>query len=464
MSTTLRLALKSLRNRRGTALLTVASIACAVVLLLGVERLRHESRESFTNTISGTDLIVGARSSPVHLLLYSVFHVGNATNNISWDSYRAIAQRPEVAWTIPLSLGDSHRGFRVLGTGPEFFEHFRFADSRRLEFAEGQALAAPRDAVLGAEVAAALRYGLGERIVVAHGAGDVSFALHEDHPFVVRGILARTGTPVDRTVLVTLAGIDAMHEPAQAEYGGDPLGAALAARRAGGDERAQRVEDDHDHHGDASGDVHSEPIGHPGHDEAHALPGTEEAHAHHAAVTAFLVGLKSRPAVLSMQRFVNEYRGEPLTAIMPGATLPELWEIVGVAERALFGVSILVIAVGLTGMLIALLTGLNERRREMAVLRSVGASPTQVFALILGEAAVLTFAGIASGIALLYVGLALGQSWLETRMGLFITIGWPSMREIALAGLVAVAGIIIGLVPGYRMYRQSLADGMTIRV
>src|SRR5439155_17092752 len=121
------LAVKSLRNRRLTAALTVVSIALATALLLGVERIREQTREGFASTISGTDLIVGARSSPVHLLLYAVFRIGNPTNNVRWDSFRAIAQRAEVAWAIPISLGDSHRGYRVLGTTPEYFQHFRFA-------------------------------------------------------------------------------------------------------------------------------------------------------------------------------------------------------------------------------------------------------------------------------------------------------------------------------------------------
>ncbi|MCW5620128.1 MAG: ABC transporter permease [Burkholderiales bacterium] len=440
------LAIKSLRNRRTTAALTVLSIACAVVLLLGVERLRHESRESFTNTISGTDLIVGARSSPVHLLLYSVFHVGNATNNISWDSYRSIAQRPEVAWTIPLSLGDSHRGFRVLGTSPEFFEHFRFGDRRRLELTAGRVLQDTYDAVLGAEVAAKLGYRLGERIVVAHGSGEVSFSLHQDHPFTVTGILARTGTPVDRTVHITLAGMDAMHEQMPAGRSADPLAAALGK------------------HGANGGALHRPPQGeaHP-HEDGDVRAGHAD-DGEHGAITAFLVGLKSRPAVLSMQRYVNDYPNEPLTAILPGATLPQLWEIVGAAEKALFGVSVLVVVVGLTGMLIALLTSLSERRREMAVLRSVGARPAQVFGLIVGEAVVLTLAGIGLGFALLYAGLLLGQPWLEARMGLFIPIGWPSTHEWSLATLVAIAGTITGFIPGYRLYRHSLADGMTIRI
>jgi putative ABC transport system permease protein len=425
----LSLAIKSLRNRRFTAGLTLVSIALAVMLLLGVGRIRGESRESFANTISGTDLVVGARGSPVHLLLYSVFRIGNATNNIGWDSYRAIAERPGVAWTIPLSLGDSHRGYRVLGTTREYFEHFRFAGERKLTLALGTAFEGASDTVLGADVAPSLGYKPGDTIVVAHGAGEVSFVLHEERPLRVAGVLARTGTPVDRTVHVTLEALDAMHDAASASlHGEDPLAQAL-----------------HEHEEAHAGDVHDD--------------GQSE-----RAITAFLVGLDSRSAALAMQRLVNEYPHEPLTAILPGATLQEVWEITGAAERALFAVSALVVMVGLAGMLVALLTSLSERRREMAVLRSVGARPLHVFGLLLGEAAFITVLGIALGIAALYAGLLAGQPWLESRLGLFIAVGWPTAHELELAALIAAAGVLIGLIPAYRIYRYSLADGMTIRV
>ncbi len=299
------------------------SIALAVVLLLGVERIRSEARESFASTISGTDLIVGARSSPVHLLLYSVFRIGNATNNVAWDSYTTLASRPEVAWTIPLSLGDSHRGYRVLGTTGDYFEHFRFARGRKLEFAAGKQFEDEHDAVLGAEVAEALGYKPGQSIVIAHGAGDVSFSLHKDHPFRVVGILARTGTPVDRTVHVTLAGMDAVHAEHD-EASTDPLAAAMHAS------------EEAEHH-DAPGAEHEADDG-----RGHAA-GTKR------AITAFLVGLKSRGASLSVQRLVNEYAGEPLTAILPGPTLQEVWDIVGAAEKTLLAVSALVVVVGLGG-------------------------------------------------------------------------------------------------------------------
>jgi putative ABC transport system permease protein len=420
----LALAIKSLRNRKFTAALTLLSIALAVLLLLGVERIRHESRESFAAMISGTDLVVGARSSPVHLLLAAVFHIGNATNNLRWDTYRAIATRPGVAWTIPLSLGDSHRGYRVLGTTPDYFEHFRYARDRRIMLAQGRAFEDELDAVLGADVAQALKYQLGDSIVIAHGAGDVSFSLHEQHPFRVAGILARTGTPVDRTVHVSLEGLDAVHEDAAEGQAADPLAALI-----GKDPRAARIK-----------------------------PSAPR------AITAFLVGLNSRAAALSMQRVVNEYSGEPLTAVLPGLALQEVWEITAAVEKTLFAVSALVVVVGLAGMLVALLTSLNERRREMAVLRSVGAGPTHVFALILGEAAFLTAAGIALGVAGLYAGLLGGRPWLESRLGLFIALGPPSAYELALIVLVGTAGLLIGLIPAYRIYRYSLADGMTLRI
>ena len=204
-----RLAFLSLLNRRLTALLTVAAIALSTCLLLGVETVRTGAKTSFADTVSGTDLIVGARSGSVQLLLYSVFRIGDATANLTWESYEDVAARPEVEWIVPLSLGDSHRGFRVLGTTPEYFQRYRYRGGRPLAFAQGAAFADLFDAVLGAEVAERLGYALGDEIVVAHGLA--SFTDHADKPFRVAGILARTGTPVDRTVHVGLEAIEAIH-------------------------------------------------------------------------------------------------------------------------------------------------------------------------------------------------------------------------------------------------------------
>jgi putative ABC transport system permease protein len=414
------LAWKSLVNRRFTALLTVISIALSVALLVGVERLRTEARASFANTLSGTDLIVGARSGPVQLLLYTVFRIGDATNNISWQSYQDIAAHPRVRWTVPIALGDSHRGFRVLGTTAAYFEHYRYARSRQLEITEGQRFSDLYDAVLGAEVADKLGYRVGDSIVIAHGASDVSFARHDDKPFRVVGVLARTGTPVDRTVHVGLEAIEAIHIDWQA---GAPMpGIAISAA------------------------------------QARSMDLTPK------AITGALVGLKSKVATFQVQRWVNDYPEEPLSAILPGVALSQLWSLIGIAENALLIVSVFVVVVGLFGMLTALLTSLNERRREMAILRSVGARPGHVFALIMGEAGFLTLLGALLGLALLYLMLLAGQPIVESRFGIFIEIGGLSTYEWTLLGAVVGAGFLVGSIPSYRAYRLSLADGLSVRV
>jgi putative ABC transport system permease protein len=414
------LAWKSLVNRRFTAALTVISIALSVALLVGVERLRTEARASFANTLSGTDLIVGARSGPVQLLLYSVFRIGDATNNFSWDSYQAVAAHPRVAWTVPISLGDSHRGYRVMGTTPAYFEHYRYARDQQLRLEDGEVFEDLYDAVLGAEVAEALGYRLGDAIVVAHGAADVSFARHDDKPFRVAGILARTGTPVDRTVHVSLEAIEAIHVDWQ---GGAPLpGIGISAEQARAMDLAPK------------------------------------------AITAALVGLKSKVATFQVQRYVNEYPHEPLSAVLPGVALTQLWNLIAIAENALLVVSAFVVVVGLSGMLTALLTSLNERRREMAILRSVGARPGHVFGLVMGEAGLLTLLGVVTGLVLLYLLLLLGQPVIEGRFGIHIPLGGLAVREWQMLGGIVLAGCLVGAIPAYRAYRLSLADGLAPRV
>jgi putative ABC transport system permease protein len=418
---TLSLALRSLWNRRITALLTVAAIAVSVALLLGVQKMRVAAKDSFANTVSGVDLIVGARSGPLNLLLYSVFRVGDATANVSWDTYQKIARHPDVAWTIPLSLGDSHRGFRVLGTSTDYFRHYRYAGERELAFAQGQPFDDLYDAVLGAEVARELGYTLGTEIVIAHGLGAVSFAKHEDKPFRVVGILARTGTPVDRTVHVSLEAITAIHIDWQSGMQAMP---------------GQRVSAD----------------------EARAMELTPQ------SITAFMVGMRSRVMTFTMQRAVNEYRLEPLLAIIPGVALSQLWELVGVADRALMIVAAFVVLAGLLGMLTAILTSLNERRREMAILRSVGARARHVFTLLVAEAGLLATAGVAVGVALAYGLIAAGRPLLEDKYGIFVQITGLTRYDFAILGAIIGAALLMGLLPAWRAYRNTLSDGLTIRV
>ena len=485
------LAWKSLAHRRLTAGLVVASVAMSVLLLVAVDRIRTETRASFVNTISGVDLVVGARGGPLNLLLYAVFRVGDATSNISWESYQLVAARPEVAWSVPLSLGDAHRGYRVLGTTDDYFVHYRYGRDRALAFETGEPFANAQEAVLGAEVAATLGYALGDGIVVSHGIGDVSFVHHDDAPFTVAGILAYTGTPVDRTVHVSLAGIEAMHaEPGKDHaHDGDPgdeddldhdehVDDHDEHRDAG--EHAEHHDSDHDEHRDhgehrdgeheqhdADHDDHAGDADHADHDEhddRHAEDHGDVAESQPDAITAFLVGMHSRPLALRLQRFVNEYDGEPLMAILPGATLQQLWDLVGVAETALISVAVLVVVAGLIGMTTTLLAGLAERRREMAVLRAVGAGRGLVFGLLIVEAAMLAAAAGIVGAAAAHGAMFAGRAVLEDRFGLALAGGAPGLFDLAVVVAVTLAGVLAAAFPAWRAYRYSLADGLTMRV
>ncbi len=435
MKALLHIATRSAWNRRGTLALVMLSIALATALLLGLERLRTDIRSSFSLAVSGTDLVVGARTGPVQLMLYAVFRVGGATNNVKTESLRAIAAHRAVSWLVPISLGDSHRGMPVLGTTPEYFTRFLYGDRQPLALAQGRAFAGTLDglyeAVIGAEVADDLGYRLGQRIVLSHGLGagpaDLS-AQHGDKPFTVVGILARTGTPVDRTVHVSLQAIEAIHLD---WAGGAPVPGMKIAP-----ELARKFE--------------LEP----------------------KQVTAALVGLKSRAAVFNVQRFVNDYEGEPLLAVLPGVALDELWTVVGVGEKLLLALSGLVALVSLAGLvalvslasLVAVvLAGLNERRRELAVLRAVGAGPRQVLVLLAFEGALVTLAGALLGAAAAAVAVVGAGPWIQQRFGITLLAGAPTAEQWGLLLAVLAAGMLASLVPGWRAYRLSLADGLSPR-
>jgi putative ABC transport system permease protein len=420
MTPLITLAARSAWNRRFVLALVVASIALSSFLLMGIERIRQDVRENFAQAVSGTDLIVGARTGPVQLLLYSVFRIGNATSNIRWTSAQALAQHRVVAWMVPLSLGDSHRGFAVLGTTPDYFVHFKHGDKQPLRLSEGRAFEGLYDVVLGADVARRLGYSLGQRLVLAHGDGALAANDHADKPFVVTGILAPTGTPVDRTLHVSLQAIEALH--ADWVAGARLPGMALSAEAAAQRDLTPR------------------------------------------SVTAVLLGLRNRAAVFSVQREVASFRDEPLLAILPGVALDELWDVVALGERGLQAMSALVAVVSLGGLMAVILAGLNERRRELAILRAVGAGPRQMLWLLALEGGLVTLAGVAIGVLGCWAAVALLSGWIQGQFGLTLQAAPPGAPEWRLIGALMAGGWLASLVPGWRAYRLSLADGLSPRL
>lgn len=484
MSLILRLALASLRSRKLTTGLTVASIALSVTLLVGIETVRAGVRESFAGTIRGVDLIVGARGGTLQILLSSVFGIGSPAGSVKLSTMQRWAEHPAVKWVVPYSLGDSHRGFRVIGTTPEFFERYRYRQNASLTFTAGGPAVGDTDVVIGYDVAQRLGYAVGTPVVVVHGLQDIGTSSHDAHPFKVVGILARTFTPIDRSVYVTLEGIEAMHEEEQPTAGAGTAEGIEPEATGAGAKGGETVA--------ATSAKTPAPTVMPGAEPPPGTPtvmpgaepppevkqaprpvpkpkpaATDTAEAEHDhgddQITAFFVGTKNRFEALMLQREMNTDLVEPLTAVIPGVALGELWQNIGNAEVGLRIIAMFAVVISITGMLVSLYSSLEARRREMAILRAIGAGPRTILSLLVLESTLLAFLGCAIGVALVYAGLALAQGPVEQRFGLHLALRALGSTEYLYLGIVMGAGMLIGFVPAWKAYRTSLVDGLSPR-
>lgn len=394
----LTLALKSLQYRRKSVLLTLFAITISLLLLFAVEHTRHAAKASFTRTISGTDLIVGPRTGPINLLLYSVFKIGIPANSISMASFDVLATNKQVKWAVPIALGDSHHGFPVVGTTADLFTYFQYGQKQPLAFTSGQPFTIDTEAVIGAEVAAHHQYAVGDTLHLHHGVGHVSFHEHDDVAFTVAGILAPTGTPIDQTVHVSLTGLALAHE---------------ADQRIAHDAKASKL-------------------------------------------SAIYLGLHSKVGTLLMQRAVNQYSAEPLMSIIPGVVLNELWQLVGFVEILLLGIAWLIVLSTCIGLATMLLASMRERTQELAVLRSVGATPSVIFWLIQAEALVITLVAIILSLTLLFISLHFSNAWLAEAFGIFIDGNILTMHSLWIGLGALAATFVTACVPAISAYKQAL--------
>ena len=414
----LKLTLNSLYARFLTVCMTVFAISLSLMLYMSVEKLRTSAYTSFTDTISQTDLIIGSRASSVQLLLYSVFRIGNATNNITWESYLDIIDRDEVDWAVPISLGDSHKGFRVMGTNKEFFNRYKFRGGQPIEIEKGFLFEDLYDVVLGSGVAEKLGYDINTPLIVSHGLE--SFTKHDDQPFRVSGILKKTGTPVDNTVIVSLTAIEAIHVDWS-------TGAKIPGQQT--------------------------PI-----EEIRQMDLTPK------NITAALIGVKSKLSIFYLQRWINDYPEEALTAILPGAALQELWRVVGVVENLLLGISVVVIFTTLIGMTAIIFSSLNERRREMAIWRAMGATPRMIIGLLMLEAFFISMLSVIISTVLLFFSLAVLQPWIDNNYGILVSVEMLSIKDMYVFIMFIIAAMVVSLLPAARAYWFSINDGMTIKI
>jgi len=426
IQTLLLLASKSAWSRRGSLLLLLLSVITSTGLLLGIDLARQSAKASFSNAVAGTDLIVGAQTSPVSLLLYSVFRIGQATRNMPYSEFERLQTDARVKSALPIALGDSYRGYAVVGTQTKYFEEFMYGARQNLELAEGRAfqdyaVGMPAtvlfEAVLGAEVAKRLKHAVGDQIALSHGMQiQQNEPSHADKPFTVVGVLKPTGTPVDQSVHISLAGMEAIHVDWAA---GVPV--------PGADIPAELVT------------------------KFNLQP---------KSLTAVLIGLNNRAGVFRVQRELENRPDAALSAILPGVALSSLWQTVGVVERVLLFVAALVALVSALGLTSVMLVTLGQRRRELAVLRSTGAGPRTVFGLLCLESALIMWVGVALGILVLGIASAALGPWVQAQFGLQLVPIHELGSGLTAVLVFAVFGSALGLVPAFQAYRNQLQDGL----
>lgn len=469
---TLTVIYRNLRQRLLSTCLTAFSIALGVALTTAITALRQQAQANFDNVAASYELVVGAKGSPLQLVLNTVFHLDVPVGNIPYAYYRKLKADDRVAYAVPLALGDNYRGFRLVGTEPEYFSLVKLKDGQPVAVAQGRPFAADYEAVIGSVVAREAKLGLGQTFVARHGVEDtVAAEEHEDAPFTVVGVLRETGTPLDRVIFISLGSVDDIHrDNADASRKSQNLLDQLNALGAEPEAPAQpdAHADDHEHrhrHGRKS------PAGSP--PEAPSAPTAAPAPpaapaGEIAEVTSVIVKLRSPGYLFLMQREIN--KGKDAQAALPGVEVQKLFAIVGTVDRALLLVSLLVVVVAAASVLVAIYNSLAERRREIAVLRALGARRRTIFAWLLWEAAATAALGGLVGVLLGHALLATAGTTLKFLSGLPLDPwAWTRLEvgpnwltgyvpfEAAVVGGTLLLGALMGLLPAALAYRTNVA-------
>jgi len=467
------LVIQSLLNRWLSCLLIILTLAFSISLFFTVSRIQESVRSSFQNTISGVDSVVAARGGDLQILLNSVFLIGEPNSTIRWSTFKDITDNNKMNWVVPITLGDSHKGYRVIGTTNNYFKEIKYSSGKNIEFLSGNSFNDVFDVVLGNAVANKLKYNLDAEIIITHGLSDVGevhtfrsekenhsdhadhddhadeehdnhddhvdhddHAKHEEHDnhedhadegheghnhenlgFKVTGILKPTGTPIDNAVYISLAGIEAMHT---------------------GWIGNQKVID-----------VSIEQIM-----QSELKPKT---------ISAIFVSLKNRTQVFQFQRDVLNYKEEAISSVMPGITLSRLWALTGNLDKAFKIITFFIIIIALLGMIAMTIAGLNGRRREMAILRSVGASPTNIVSLLLVESIIISLISCAIGYILMIIIFSIGKDYLQNNYGIFINSFSIKNYDLQMIISIICAALIATIVPAIQIYKNTLRDGLNVR-
>ncbi len=439
--TTLSIVTKNLRKRLLATVLTTLSIALGAGLILSILTIQSETEKSFNQTSVGYDLILAAKGSQLQSTLNTLYHVETSTGIVPYALYEATLRDPRVEYAFPFYVGDSFRQYRVIGTSTDYLEQAAPRRGMAYTFRDGRNFEAVHEAVLGGLVADQTGMKVGDTFFFTHGVtmadGAAEEYVHEDHPVTIVGILDYTGTANDRVIFSAVQTTHSVHAPFQ----GTP--------------------EDHDHE----------------HDHAH--DDDLEVAAKPENLDAVLVKFKSPASALQVAGMINypvpanpvianNLRRDPLfpyregiMAVSPAVQINALMNIIGNVDWVLRAIAVLVVIVALFGILVAIYNTMEERKRDIAIMRSLGASRGTILRIILLEAAFICFMGSFIGLLLGWAASAAVAPYLITSAGIFIEPFTFSLNHALVLMILIGLGIIAGTIPALKAYRTDVASHLT---
>lgn len=406
---------RSLRQHALSTVVTVSSVALAAGLVMAVFSIRKQTYEAFTGGAFGFDAVLGARGSQLQLVLNTVFHLETSPGNISWETYRAIAADPRVRLAIPYAVGDNYQGFRIVGTTGQIFTDYEYRRGQTFETQPGGRFFDPsaREAVIGSAVARQTNLQVGSRFNPYHGLIFDERTRHAEE-YTIVGVLAPTSTPSDRVIWIPIDGIYRM--------------SGHVLRGTGETYRAQSDEEIPDEHKE---------------------------------VSAVMLKLRSPQDGFALDQTINR-QGRVATLAYPiGRVMADLFDKIGWVNRILTLVAYLVVVVAAGSILASIYNSMNERRREFAILRALGARRATVLTVIVLEASTIALVGSVVGYAIYAAILAATFFVVRAQTGVVIDALDPNLALLLTPLLMTMLGAIAGLVPAFKAYRTDVAENLT---
>ncbi|RPD40348.1 ABC transporter permease [Chitinophaga barathri] len=463
----IRISYKNLLHKPLYAVLCWLLLACSTAVLLVLISLNRQSREQLEKQIDGIDMVLGAKGSPLQLILSSVYNLDAPTGNISLAEASRFMHHPLVESAIPLSLGDSYHGYRIIGTTPAYLEKYQ------VKPASGKVFSRSMEVVVGATVAKRAGLSIGKTFAGTHGLGEKGH-VHEEHLYVVTGILPPTGLSLDQLILTPLSSVWTIHETAKSHRDehdhaeGDEHDHEKAEAGAITSHHKDHEDETHDHEtsgaaepaGAQAQDKTAEQAGQPANSGAGAgMPFMAMASAPakpEQQITAVLIKFRSPLAQLQLPRMINENTN--MQAAVPAIEVNRLQSLLGAGTEILRILGWLLAGLAACSIFVMLVQGTHERRYELALMRSMGGSRLKLLGLVLTEAAMLALAGILGGFLLSRAALFLLQQEVFTHYHLNFSNAWKiTAADFYTAGAIFAACLLAALFPAIRAFRLNIS-------